>query len=49
MREKQFEIIERVLPNVTSIPHTVNKEKSIADFIEELSEHINSGNTAIFI
>ena len=46
MREKQFEIIERVLPIVTSIPHTVEQGKMIADFIEELADHIHSGNTA---
>ena len=45
IREKQFEIIERVLPNISSIPHTVPQGKIIADFIEELSEHINAGNT----
>ena len=46
MREKQFEIIERVLPIVTSISNTVEQGKMIAHFIEELAEHINSGNTA---
>jgi uncharacterized membrane protein YgaE (UPF0421/DUF939 family) len=45
IREKQFEIIERVLPNISSIPHTVPQGKIIADFVEELSEHINAGNT----
>lgn len=47
MREKQFEIIERVLPIITSISDTVTQGKMIADFIEELAEHIHSGNTAI--
>lgn len=47
MREKQFEIIERVLPSVTSISLTVEQGEMIADFIEELSEHIHPGNTAI--
>ena len=47
MREKQFEIIERVLPIVTTISHTVEQGKTIADFIEELADHIHSGNTAI--
>ena len=48
IREKQFEIIERVLPIVTSISRTVEQGKTIADFIEELAEHIHSGNTADF-
>jgi uncharacterized membrane protein YgaE (UPF0421/DUF939 family) len=47
MREKQFEIIERVLPIVTSFTQTVTQGKMIADFLEELSENIHPGNTAI--
>lgn len=46
IREKQFEIIERVLPIITSISKTVEQGKMIADFIEDLSEHIHGGNTA---
>ncbi|WP_282154776.1 aromatic acid exporter family protein [Cytobacillus gottheilii] len=47
MREKQFEIIERVLPSITSISLQLEQGEMIADFIEELSEHIHPGNTAI--
>lgn len=47
MREKQFEIIERVLPSVTSIALPVEQGEMIADFIEELSDNIHPGNTAI--
>ncbi len=46
MREKQFEIIERVLPIVTSLTVTLPQGKMIADFLEELSENIQPGNTA---
>ena len=46
MREKQFEIIERVLPIVTSLTSTVEQGKMVADFLEELSENIHPGNTA---
>lgn len=46
VREKQFEIIERVLPIITSISKTIEQGKMIADFVEELSEHIHGGNTA---
>ncbi|WP_312471882.1 aromatic acid exporter family protein [Neobacillus sp.] len=46
MREKQFEIIERVLPIVTSITNTVKQGKMVADFLEELSVNIHPGNTA---
>ncbi|WP_223591513.1 aromatic acid exporter family protein [Neobacillus bataviensis] len=46
MREKQFEIMERVLPIVTSITRTVRQGKMVADFLEELSENVHPGNTA---
>jgi uncharacterized membrane protein YgaE (UPF0421/DUF939 family) len=46
MREKQFEIIERLLPLVTSITYTVEQRNMVADFIDELSDAIHSGNTA---
>lgn len=46
MREKQFEIIERILPNITSISSTVKQGEMIANFLEELSTHIHPGNTA---
>ncbi|MEH7308104.1 aromatic acid exporter family protein [Neobacillus drentensis] len=46
MREKQFAIIERILPLVTSITHTVKQGHMIADFLEELSDNIHSRNTA---
>ncbi|MDQ0161425.1 aromatic acid exporter family protein [Aeribacillus alveayuensis] len=46
MREKQFEIIERVLPTVASISTNVEQAKIVADFIEDLRNHIHPGNTA---
>ncbi|WP_160721528.1 aromatic acid exporter family protein [Bacillus sp. USDA818B3_A] len=46
MREKQFEILERVLPIVTSLTSTVVQGKMVAAFLEELSENIHPGNTA---
>jgi len=45
-REKQFEIIERILPMVTSIDLLVKQRYMIADFLEKLTEAINPGNTA---
>lgn len=48
MREKQFEIIERTLPLVTSLTLTVDQSKMMAEFIEELAENIHPGNTALF-
>lgn len=46
MREKQFEIIERVLSIVTSITGTVEQGNMVADFLETLSGNIHPGNTA---
>ncbi|PMC39535.1 hypothetical protein CJ195_06355 [Bacillus sp. UMB0899] len=46
MREKQFEIIERVIPSITSIHIAVEQSKMIADFLHELSLNIHPGNTA---
>lgn len=47
MRETQFEILERVLPIVTSISLSVEQGDMIADFIEELSKSVHPGNTAV--
>ena len=47
MREKQFEIIERILPLVTNIPSIVKQSDILADFIFELSENVHPQNTAI--
>lgn len=46
MREKQFEIIERVLPIVSMIDGTYIQGERIAAFLEGISEGIHSGNTA---
>ncbi|NPC93220.1 aromatic acid exporter family protein [Bacillus sp. WMMC1349] len=46
MREKQFDIIERVLPKITSISIKIEQGQMIADFIHDLRLHIHPGNTA---
>lgn len=46
IREKQFDIIERVLPIVTSINIMVEQREIIATFIEELAKGIHPGNSA---
>jgi uncharacterized membrane protein YgaE (UPF0421/DUF939 family) len=48
IREKQFEIIERVLPAITSIPYQVEQGTIVAEFVETLSKGINPGNTVLF-
>lgn len=48
IREKQFEIIERVLPAVTSIQHQVEQSAMVAEFVDSLSRGINPGNTSMF-
>ncbi|MFY3793192.1 aromatic acid exporter family protein [Ureibacillus sp. MALMAid1270] len=46
MRERQLEIIERVLPKITTLPVMVQQTKLVADFMDELSKNVHSGNTA---
>ncbi|RNF41098.1 aromatic acid exporter family protein [Planococcus salinus] len=46
MREQQFEIIERILPKISTMPVMVRHSGLIADFLEDLSDHVHSGNTA---
>ena len=46
MREQQFEIIERVLPKITAMPVIISHSHLVADFIEDLANHVHSGNTA---
>lgn len=46
MREKQFEILERVLPLVTSISLKIEQGRMVADFIENLGGNVHFGNTA---
>ncbi|VEI07465.1 aromatic acid exporter family protein [Kurthia zopfii] len=47
IRQKQLEIIERVLPKITSLPASVEHSTIVADFIGELSENVHSGNTVV--
>ena len=46
MREKQLEIIEHILPKITTLPVMTEQAPLIADFIDDLSDHVHSGNTA---
>ncbi len=46
MREKQLEIIERVLPKITALPVIVQQAELVSVFMEDLSENVHSGNTA---
>ena len=46
MREQQLEIIERVLPKITALPVIVQEATLVADFVQDLAEHVHSGNTA---
>lgn len=46
MRERQLEIIERVLPKITTLPVIVQQAEIVAVFMEELSTNVHSGNTA---
>ena len=48
MREKQLEIIERVLPKMTALPAITEQSIIVADFLKELSDSVHSGNTAVY-
>ncbi|MEG0260783.1 MAG: aromatic acid exporter family protein [Lysinibacillus sp.] len=48
MREKQLEIIERVLPKITALPVIVQQAELVADFMNDLADHVHSGNTASY-
>ncbi|MFC4387861.1 aromatic acid exporter family protein [Gracilibacillus marinus] len=47
MREKQFEIIERMLSLISTLDQTVLQSQKIAAFMEELSKSVHPGNTAL--
>ncbi|MFD2704336.1 aromatic acid exporter family protein [Salibacterium lacus] len=46
MREKQFDVIKRILPFISSLDRTVIQGKKMALFLQELSEGVSPGNTA---
>jgi uncharacterized membrane protein YgaE (UPF0421/DUF939 family) len=46
MRDKQFDVLDHLLPHITSFhPYSDHGEK-LADFLDEIAEGIHSGNTA---
>lgn len=47
MREKQFEVIERMLALVTSLKISMLHSQMIADLIDDIADNVHSGNTAI--
>ncbi|MYL33562.1 aromatic acid exporter family protein [Pontibacillus yanchengensis] len=47
MRQKQFELLERMLPLISRINQTSDHATIIADFFEELSQNVHPGNTAV--
>lgn len=46
VREKQFDILVRLMPIVSSFPGSIYQGELIADFLDELQEGIHPGNTA---
>jgi uncharacterized membrane protein YgaE (UPF0421/DUF939 family) len=46
MREQQFELLERMVPLISTLTYSVPQSEKIADFLDHLSNHIHSGNTA---
>jgi len=47
MRMKQFELLERMLPLISRIHHTSEQSIMMADFFDELADHVHPGNTAV--
>lgn len=47
MRNSQFELLEKMLPLVTRIPEKDEVTSIVANFLEDLSESVHPGNTAI--
>ncbi len=46
MREDQFEIIERILPKISTLPVLVKHAQLIGDFLNDLADHVHAGSTA---
>ncbi|KAA0549580.1 aromatic acid exporter family protein [Bacillus sp. BGMRC 2118] len=46
IRERQLQIIERVLPLVTSLTHSSKQGVILAEFVEDIANSIHPGNTA---
>lgn len=46
MREDQFEIIERILPKISTLPVMVKHAQLIGDFLNDLADHVHAGSTA---
>lgn len=46
IRERQLQIIERVLPLVTSLTHSCEQGEILAEFVDDISNSIHPGNTA---
>lgn len=46
MREKQFEVLERLLPNVVSLSLNPEQRKMVGEFLNELYLNIHAKNTA---
>ncbi|UOQ83582.1 aromatic acid exporter family protein [Gracilibacillus salinarum] len=47
MRESLLDIMERMLPLISTLDYTVMQSQKIAEFMEELSHAVHPGNTAI--
>ncbi|MFC7442903.1 aromatic acid exporter family protein [Laceyella putida] len=48
MRERQFEILERIAPSVSSLDQCCQQGKLIGDFLDRLANAVHPGNTASY-
>jgi uncharacterized membrane protein YgaE (UPF0421/DUF939 family) len=48
MREKQFEIVERLMPFVSSLEKSLPQSIELADFLDELSKSLSPANHVVY-
>lgn len=46
MRDKQFDIVERLLPIISTMNYTCAQSQQIASYLEKLADAVHPGNTA---
>ncbi|ERN54877.1 aromatic acid exporter family protein [Alkalihalophilus marmarensis] len=48
MREKQFEIVERMMPFISSLERSLPQSVQLADFLDELSKSLSPANHVVY-
>lgn len=45
MREKQYELLTKIMPVVSNLGEDIKQRELFADFLHDLSQHVHEGNT----